>query len=292
MSGETFRLLLNWMRRAGVNTAAFIGGEPTLHPGLVQMVQETAASGIAVTLFTNGLSPAELTEQLIPHIDNFVINCNSRSIYPSESTFERFHDNLRLLQAKGARVTLSKNFAPDDLDHDYLLETAQSYQIKAIRYDFSRPASSATNTFFPAEKTGTLMASTLSFVRKCEELDIKTGLDCCMKFCDVSPEELSYLRKVSMKLTGICHPSVDIHPDLSASYCLPMRHITVDDVTEFSGVDWLIYHFSNAVREMRFKNTDQKCNTCPDFMRKCQGGCLASRQPAPTSNCNSTPTIA
>jgi hypothetical protein len=36
------------------------------------------------------------------------------------------------------------------------------------------------------------------------------------------------------------HRTLDIHPDLSASYCLPMRHIPVPDVTRFANSERLM----------------------------------------------------
>ena len=83
-----------------------------------------------------------------------------------------------------------------------------------------------------------------------------------------------------MKFSGVCHPSIDVHPDLSASYCLPMRDIVVPDVTAFSGQDALMWHFAERVRSIRQTNVSTDCLECKDFMRRCQGGCMALRRAA------------
>ena len=45
---EEFDKLLKWMTATRVTAVAFIGGEPTLHPKIVEMVRATAEAGITV----------------------------------------------------------------------------------------------------------------------------------------------------------------------------------------------------------------------------------------------------
>jgi len=275
MQEAEFDRLLTWMSRARVTAAAFIGGEPTLHPRLAEMISMTSGAGISVTLFTNGLFPTSLVQDLAPHVTNFVVNYNDPQIYSHPSQKELLHANLNALTQAGCRITFSKNFTPACLDYDYLIEGARKYGVAAIRYDISRPGTNGTNDYFTANQTTDLMTHVVRFVRACEEVGIRTGLDCCLKFCDLSMSDRAYLERVSMKLTGICHPSIDIHPDLSASYCLPLRHVAVQDVTEFVNCERLTHHFASAVRPARFENVSAECLDCPDFRKKCQGGCMA-----------------
>lgn len=278
MQQQQFGKLLTWLQGSGTTAVAFLGGEPTLHPEISTMIRQTAEAGIAVTLFTNGLFSPELLQQLTPYVANFVINFNDPEIYPSTHQYNLFHENLKNLTTANARVTFSKNFSPGNADYAYLLDNARHYGIKAIRYDISRPASSGTNTHYAATETSKILEHIVDFVRDCETHNIKTGLDCCLKYCELPVNTRKYLERVSMKLTGICHPSVDIHPDLSASYCLPMRHIMVNDVTTFSTSERLTHHFASAVHSIRFKNVSQQCENCSDFNTRCQGGCLALKE--------------
>lgn len=275
---EQFNKLLTWLKDSKTTSVAFLGGEPTLHPKISRMVRETAEAGIVVTLFTNGLFSPELLPQLAPYVANFVVNFNDPRIYSSEEQYRVLCRNLENLKTVNARVTFSKNFAPGYIDYGYLLDGARQYGVKAIRYDISRPASHGTNTHYTTTETSKILEHIVDFVRDCETYDIKTGLDCCLKYCEIPVESRQYLERISMKFKGICHPSVDIHPDLSASYCLPMRHVTVDDVTAFSTGESLTHHFADAVRPIRFKNVSQQCENCSDFKIRCQGGCLALKK--------------
>lgn len=277
LSPENFTILLEWMRRAALPAAAFIGGEPTLHPGLPDMVRRTAEAGIAVVLFTNGLFPEGLADELAPYVSNFVVNYNDPSMY-SQAQHDRLHANLKRISESGARLTFSKNFSRQYRDYEYLLEGCDRYGIESVRYDISRPSLNAGNDHFTNDGTREIVSHIVDFVKQCESRGIRTGLDCSLRLCDLKVEDRSYLERVSMKFTGVCHPSIDIHPDLSASYCLPMRDIAVEDVTSFPDQEGLMWHFADMVRPIRQTNVSQDCFDCKDFMRRCQGGCMALRR--------------
>jgi len=272
-----FDRLLAWMQGASLPAAAFIGGEPTLHPRLVEMVQRTAESGISTVLFTNGIFPEELVDKLMPHVSNFVVNYNDPSLY-TDAQSERLHANLSRIAAFEARLTFSKNFSSQYREFEYLLEGAEKYSVRSVRYDISRPSISSTNDHFTNDDTRNIISHIVRFVKQCESREIKTGLDCSVRLCDLNIEDRNYLERVSMKFSGICHPSIDIHPDLSASYCLPMRDVVVPNVTKFASQDAIMWHFADQVRPIRQFNVSTDCLDCKDFMRRCQGGCMALRR--------------
>ncbi|ADU62159.1 MAG: radical SAM protein [Pseudodesulfovibrio sp.] len=278
MDEARFDTLLSWMSQAKLPAAAFIGGEPTLHPGLADMIERTALAGITPVLFTNGLFRLGLADRLAPLVSNFVVNYNDPSLYtPAQRATLRA--TLSQLRDLGARITFSKNFSRECCEFEYLLAGCEEYGVTSVRYDISRPSASAANDHFTNADMAGMISHIVRFVKGCEERDIRTGLDCSVRLCDLRVEDRSYLERVSMKFTGVCHPSIDVHPDLSASYCLPMRDIRVPDVTAFPGRDALMWHFAELVRPVRQANVSVECFDCRDFMRRCQGGCMALNRP-------------
>lgn len=245
-----------------------------MHPQLAEMVTDLAHKGIMISLFTNGLFVEQLREILARNVTNFVINYNDPSTY-QKYQWETLHSNLKYLTEQGCRVTFSKNFAKQYNKYDYVLEACQEYGIRHIRYDITRPNPNKYNNHYGLTETTEIMETVVEFVKDCVARGIKTGLDCCIPLCYVNKTDRDYLKKESVKFSGICFPSIDIHPDLSASYCLPMRHATVDDITSFSGEQLLFQHFSDLVRDMRYVEASPECQECSDFKIRCQGGCLA-----------------
>ena len=129
---ERFERLLEWMRGASLPAVAFIGGEPTLHPNLPEMIERTAGAGLSTVLFTNGIFPEELVDRLAPVVSNFVVNYNDPSMY-SKAQSEQLHQNLSRLHALGARVTFSKNFSNEYCEYEYLLEGAEKYGVNTVQ---------------------------------------------------------------------------------------------------------------------------------------------------------------
>ena len=279
MGEATFTALLDWLVRGGVPAAAFIGGEPTLHPRLADMIKRTANAGISTVLFTNGLCETALVKSIAQHVANVVVNFNEPQTY-APGQWERLNANLSALRACGTRITFSKNFSRQYSRYDYLLEGIERYSVSAVRYDISRPAASGTNDHFTLDDTWQVISTIVGFVKQCEALGVRTGLDCSVRFCDMRKEDRQYLERVSAKFTGICHPTLDVHPDLSASYCLPLNGVRVPDILQFKNHEELLWHFARMVRPMRLKNVSADCLDCKDFMRRCQGGCLALRRSA------------
>jgi radical SAM protein with 4Fe4S-binding SPASM domain len=276
MSTGNFDKLLEWIILSGISAVAFLGGEPTLHQNIRSLVGRMSAEGITVVLFTNALAPRALMKELAAHVTNFVINYNTRSLYTGPQ-YECLHENLALLHSLGKRIAFSKNFSVHNPEYEYLLEGSARYGVSSIRYDIARPSFTRGNEYVPSDAIRDLLPSIADFVRRCKRAGIETGLDCCMRLCDLDVADKESLERDSMKFTGFCHPSVDIHPDLSASYCLSLYAVRVPDVTAFPNEESLRWHFAEAVQPVRRQTADEACSRCADFLRRCQGGCLAQR---------------
>jgi len=274
---DEFARLCAWLEKNRIYSIGILGGEPTLHSRLVPMLRELNRAGVSVALFTNGLFPKKLIGPLAETVSNFVVNYNDPSMY-TDRQWSQLQDTLGTLHAAGVSVSFSKNFSKGWLRFEYILEACAKFGISHIRYDISRPNPVKANNYFNLEESKELTDVILEFARKCRSRGIDTGMDCCLPFCYFEKPSLDYLRTVSMKFNGICHPSVDIQTDLSASYCIPMQNIGVPDVTVFAGEMELFYHFSNEVRRLREIPSNERCASCDLFGQLCQGGCLALKR--------------
>jgi radical SAM protein with 4Fe4S-binding SPASM domain len=274
---DDFEKFLAWCIRVELYRLAFIGGEPTLHPRLAEMVERTAQAGAAVSIFTNGLGAPALMERLSGSATNFIVNCNPPELL-SPRQRRRLHDNLVLLRAAGARVTFSKNFSPRYADYTYLLKSIVKYDVSFVRCDISRPDAFGSNDYAPPGTTARLLAAVAAFAEQCARLGVGLGIDCCLRMCETEPEQRTFMERFSAKFTGICAPSLDIHPDLSVSYCLPLHDLRIPDVTAFSGEEALRLHFAEAARPLRGRRAAEECRSCKEFMRRCQGGCMAQNR--------------
>ncbi|MDF2610726.1 MAG: moaA1 [Lachnospiraceae bacterium] len=274
---DNFRKLCNWLKEHKVYSLGILGGEPTTHPKLVEMLERLNECGVAPVLFTNGLFHKDLREPLADLVANFVINYNDPAMY-TKDLWNKMQDNLMALKTLGANISFSKNFSKGMLRYDYILEGAEKLGVTSIRYDISRPNPMEANNYFNLEESKALVGNIVEFVRECENRSIKTGLDCCVPLCYFDSDTLNYMREVSMKFTGICHPSMDIQTDLSATYCIPMQHVNIPDITEFDGELDLLGYFAGQVKDLRRTASKSTCKSCQLFGSQCQGGCLSLKK--------------
>lgn len=68
MSAEQFAVVLGRCREIGIRQVSLSGGEPTLHPQIVDLIKMSAAAGFKTHLLTHGLTRqfAEMTEMSLP----------------------------------------------------------------------------------------------------------------------------------------------------------------------------------------------------------------------------------
>lgn len=278
LSTADFSRFLTWMKRHNLQSLGLLGGEPTLHPLFGDFLQELYENGIDVALFTNALFAPALREPISNYTANIVVNCNPFTSLTAAQQ-ERWRSNMTALKDSGCRMTFSKNFAKDALDYTHVLSACEEYGVTHVRYDITRPHSRRTNNYYDWPDSRSVVDALLSFTADCHALGIKTGLDCCLPLCHFTAGELQFMRQHSTKFNAVCFPSLDVHPDLSVSYCLPLKNICAHDVTAFAGELGLMEHFAKLVRPLRQLSAHESCTRCDSFNRLCQGGCLALRQP-------------
>lgn len=276
-----FERFCKWLEKSRTHFLGILGGEPTVHPLMPQMLERLYSQGITVALFTNALyKDEELTQTISACTANIVVNCNDPGLYTKQQVNRRAH-NLDALTKAGAHISFSKNFSPENVQYEYLLDYCRTYGVTNIRYDVSRPSGVGENRYFSLDGSREVADMLLRFVRECEENGILTGLDCPLPACLFEPGDLEWLREHSMRFEAVCQPSLDVHTDLSVSYCLPLHRIMHPDVTETAGEWELLQHFASNVRPLReqLPAAPLGCGQCRKFGAQCQGGCLALREP-------------
>ena len=295
LQSDRFEILLSWLEETRTPTLAILGGEPTLHPDLLRYLEALAECGVGPVLFTNALFPESMAKPLAELAFNIVVNYNGPEMYGREAWLRR-ERNMGSLLGFGGKVTCSKNFAPGHLEYGYLIEGANRFGVKTIRYDLSRPRADGQNAHFieardssenvsgPFSHNGAgnnglkLAAKTLaSFARDSAGAGIATGLDCCLSPCLFSEQDLADLKAISYPFEGTCRPSLDILPDLSVLHCWPLKSLSVPKVTDFDSELDLMGHMAGLALSLR-REARSGCGNCGVPPSACQGGCLALAQ--------------
>ena len=274
IAGEDFQRFCGWAACHRLSLLGILGGEPTLHPRLVAMLQQLRSIGVASVLFTNALYANDaLAAELAANTAAVVVNYNEPEQYSGQQ-WEILQRHIGQLVAAGARVSFSKNFSPGHTAFAYLIEGCERFGITRVRYDVSRPNGVWANNHFARGKEREVVQTLLAFVHRAEQAGILTGLDCCLPLCDFTTAELKWLREHSLRFAGVCQPSLDVQTDLSVSYCMPLSTVQLPDVCACAGELELLAKLNALVRARRLSRP-ASCADCADFGHDCQAGCLA-----------------
>ncbi|WP_419787629.1 hypothetical protein [Pseudodesulfovibrio sp.] len=141
-----------------------------------------------------------------------------------------------------------------------------------MRYGISRPFPSGINDHFTNDDTGRVASHIVGFVKACEAIGLRVGMDCSVRLCDLKVEARRYLERLSMKFSGVGPPSMDV--------CIPTGGILLPahaqcvregrDRLSPSGCDHR--YFAEKVSSVRQSNVSTDGLECRDFMRRCRGG--------------------
>jgi MoaA/NifB/PqqE/SkfB family radical SAM enzyme len=108
---ETLIARLDWVLARGVRTVHFCGGEPTIHPAIVQLIEHSHCRHAKTRLTTNGIAISdEMVRVLRARRTDVKISLHGDREHHNQivgcDAFDRTTENLRRLAASGVRTTV------------------------------------------------------------------------------------------------------------------------------------------------------------------------------------------
>jgi len=288
MSFEDFKKVINWLEQLKFfqnpekRRVSLIGGEPTLHPKLKDMIQLLKEKNITATVFSNFVfnkKKIELFDQSV--VKGFVGTYNPKSWY-KKSEYDLMENNISKLKKRGFDVKLSYNIVKGNLDYKYVLDACERHELKNLRFSTGFPNPDYNNNYMNFEDLKKAGKQIMSFVREAVSRGITLDLDCTVSLCILGDEKdiLFFLKHVNAT-NLICKSAIDINPDLSMYYCLPRaKDVNVKNILEFNNLREINEIFDKKNNRERNKvYTFPECKTCKYHRRSlCQGGCLAVKK--------------
>jgi hypothetical protein len=262
-----------------------MGGEPTLHPQIIPIIERFRKEGFTISLKSNGLWNTKIKKYISELADNdlfLLLNLNPPSTYSPE---EIKIINLNLLHAKNQQLVLSINIDKIDFEYEYILEYAQKTNSKYLRWSFAHPIFERTSkrinqTYFPISEYKSASNRVVEFIKKANNLGIMTLGDHSVIRCMFTEEQYQEIIENNGEINSKCEGTIDIFPDLQVIYCLPMYSLFENhNLNEFENIDELEMFFESRINVLRKCELPFKeCKECVfDFKNECHGGCLSHR---------------
>ncbi len=278
LSMEGLEEIIDFYKRSQLSRFVILGGEPTLNPDFVEMVDRVLEekSFSSVMIFSNGVITESVLNYLSAHTDTRIrvaLNLNSAKDYPALQ-WQRVNRTMNVL---GRKVGLGINVYQPGQEYDYLISAILKYGLERhIRVGITHPILGTENRYAREEDLPAIADDLVSFAGKTYENGISFSFDCGFKFCMFSLDQHRELLNYAVKFKSVCSPIVDVGPDLGIWRCFPLTNRANRRLEEFQNKREVIKFYKDSFNSYYKMGNTPDCPECRYRINGlCNGGCLA-----------------
>jgi MoaA/NifB/PqqE/SkfB family radical SAM enzyme len=276
MAREKVRWIMRFMAASGEMQLRLLGGEPTLHPEFMEIVEEALEKGFHVHVFTNGIMKKEIADFLgnLPP-EKFSLLCNiSPQVKDSESKVKKRNYALRKL---GEKAQVGMTLTEPEFDLSTLIDTIKAYGLrKRIRIGIAQPIVGRDNAYLHPSDYRRTGKAIVDAARQCIEKEILLGFDCGLTLCMFDDAEIGFLMRNTEGFVIRCSPILDIGSNLDVWHCFPLSEVLNSSMTRFSHRNEIVAFYNRIMNPYRALGCKPECLRCAHLHRgQCSGGCLA-----------------
>lgn len=281
MSLVDLEFVLDWLNRQKIRSISLAGGEPTFYSNFKEMIALFEKYNIKITLLTNALFNAEITDDLkSPMISSCTINLNPKEYY-SKDQFERLDRNIKIISESVKEVQISYNISKTNLDYKYYIKTCKTFNIKKIRFSLTAPNKEKNNEYIGINDLKSFVPFIMQFVKEAKNDKLELICDHPLPYCIFNNVQRDFLKKKA-ELHGKCSAGIDfitINPDMSVYACSPSM-VKGPKLNSFATLNQVYDYFRKDIEGLRWSTfLFPQCKTCLYKIRKeCQGGCLCYKE--------------
>lgn len=277
MSCETFVQLITWLKKAHFpgNSVHLMGGEPTLNKDFVWMAKTVKANGFDLAIFSNAATSKapEYADCLKNLAIRWIVNVNP----PDSRTIEednRLKESLKILADK---ATLTFNMILEPCENEWTIELICQYKLnKKIKVGFVLPALSHRNEHLSKEDYPRVAHRVVEFARLTEKFGISLEYECGIPWCVFDDKQMGELWSLNSRFFSSCDSILDITPQGSVIYCLPLATLHSLPFHQFNNYPEAKAFFESKLTPYRPLGTTPNCFSCHlMWSGHCRGGCLA-----------------
>ncbi len=311
---ETIKKILATMPIVGIKKCILIGGEPTLHPELHEIISDLKEKNLSVSLISNGrqFTKRSNVEKLkATKLDSLMLSIHgwSEETYfrftLSKHGFKELKTSIRLLQEYkipfGINVVISK-FTSNEIDN--IIDFIKWIGLTRASFNIAAPAVSrnGTDSSFVAEMKD-YKTQVMEMHSKCKLQGIKANFNLTLPHCIFSDDEFTELTQNGSVVSG-CHllkgGGVVFKTNGAIAACTHIADFEIANTNTAIKIletpdSFLSFWNSNELMETRQKANcyrSDECSTCSHWSH-CGGGCLIhwSRNDTEKMNLRSMPSV-
>jgi hypothetical protein len=276
---ETFAERLDFLARSGIDQIRLIGGEPTLHPDFLELIDLALERGKKLLIFSHGLIPERALRCLetIPPLKCLVLintNATRSTGGPDQDEVAQRETSFRRL---GLRAVPGFNIYQPNFRLEPILALIRATGCSpTIRLGLAHPMLSGTNIYLHTKHYPEVGCRLAHFAQIAAAEGVRLELDCGFVRCMFTEKELAILQESGTDLGWRCNPILDIGIDGRAIHCFPLTGRWEIPVENDSAAAALRQQFTRITDPYHLTGIYKACATCGHKQSgNCHGGCLA-----------------
>jgi MoaA/NifB/PqqE/SkfB family radical SAM enzyme len=275
-----FEKAAHFAKKSNVPVVGILGGEPSLHPAFLDLLQSAWNLKLHTKIFTNGLWDEAYIDffkngkERLKEKSLIIVNVNQ----PEESTQFEKNAQAKLLSQIGYLCTLSFNIYREDFDPLFLIDYINKHKCKRlIRLGMAQPLAKMSSNFVEVDRYKSISKTIMKLAEECDRNDIRINFDCGFTLCMFSETELGRLMLANARFKSDCDPAIDIGTDLSVWACFPLSTFSSGmRLDEFEHIKNIADFFKDRFKRLYNTGSLDECVSCKYRKRKqCSGGCAA-----------------
>jgi hypothetical protein len=264
----------------GDESIGILGGEPSVHPQFVSLLEDAWRKGLRTSIFTNGLWSQEVIDKFKVSIKKYnidvsiIINVNE----PEITQIDEQSMQLRTLAELSKYCGLSFNIYHEHFNPLFLVDLIERSNCRRhIRLGIAVPIANQASQYIPIERYPAISNTIMMLAKCCDKKDITIGFDCGFTLCMFNESELGQLFLYGVKFHSTCGYPIDIGTDLSVWSCFPLSTFAQGyRLTDYNNKVDLYDLFKKQFGRLQQAGAMDKCVSCKYRRRKqCTSGCAA-----------------
>ena len=277
MSMEVFDKALDYLQRSGIRQLRLLGGEPTLHPKIVNMIETGLKRGLEILLFSNGIMGKKILNYLST-LNDSRITILMNTIHPLEKNYQGELKQIRTMEILQNKVMLGINIYSREQQLDYLSEYILKYNLKKeIRIGLAHPLLSKKNANLHPKYYKEIGLKIFEYFQKASCSGIKIGFDCGFVPCMFPEVSFDAFGEILNKAGRCCNPIIDLLPDGNFISCYPLNNLEQIGINNFINSENLNEIFNHALKPYEDFGIYPYCRDCELFKVRCSGGCVSAK---------------
>lgn len=276
MSRDTFNSIVEWVKKGSSDRVFHLmGGEPTLHPDIDWMVARLLEEDMQTTIFSNLATQGavDLAKKIADLPVEWVVNVNDPAHW-NDVQRENITMALELLKK---RACLTFNVMPDEDDNLWAIEYTKLYHLNhSIKVGFLLPTYNKTNVALDDDQYTIVADKVTRLAQIAAKEDIHLEYECGIPTCAFTDEQLGILWRCGSQLQSGCNSRLDITPDGTVIYCLPLATLGSKHYSQFECYNDACIWFDQRFKPYRMLGRRIECVSCNlHNSASCNAGCLA-----------------